>query len=270
MLATLNDHLIESLNPFSILDYIKSGPELIETEDDNRFMIKWNGLLVCLWYKNDCIFFDFDLLCKALKKRKIKTWNSSTTVKSAFETHFSGLKERHPERFFEGSNGHHFIHVMYMEIAAKGLLMNAYGVDWFYGDKNWDESCGKGWIYLIYIKEKRVFKYGKAELNRFENRLTTYLNKYKKGVMILGKIMVSNMSLGEDIVGFRWEKQGFINVDEGNEYYSVPKLKGETDRDRALRVLDSVFDALESVEPTKELECYDGWDWDENVRFPVK
>ena len=278
---TMNSHKSSTKNStnfdfelLTCLNHIMSGPKLIDSEFDDVVCFKFNKLI--LYVTKDLMFFDFDELCRCLKRRKVKSWNSSSSWKSCFKTHFvkTGLQSRHKDRF-KLLHGDQFVHVMYLEIACKAIL-GGFGVEWFYGEEDWDGDCGKGYIYTIYFVGDDKFKFGKAD--NFDVRLTNYLSEIKdrkkreQGIKVLALFKVRNMSLAEDIIDLNWHKEGFKLADNSREYFKIPKLEGETDDDRLVRCLDSVSAAISSVEPNGEVnivEYHDEWE-KARMKYPAK
>ena len=240
-------------------DAIKLKPKLTDSEFDDVGCFNWNNLLV--YITKDYLFFNFDELCRCLKRRKIKSWNNSSTWTSAFNTHFikSGLQQRHKDRF-KVLHGDQYVHVMYLEIACKGIL-SGFGVEWFWGEKNWDEDCGKGFIYFIYFVGEDKFKFGKAD--DYEERFTNYISETKNtehreaGFKVLMVFKVNNMSLSEDIIDLYWRRNDFKKATNSREYYKIPLLEGEDMDERLGRIEDLIGNAIDSIEPEK--------DWDDIV-----
>lgn len=252
--TSLTNNLTDNEFGFNLLDYIKTKPELMTCDFDDIGYIHWNDASLIL--TKDYRFFDFDDLCMSMKNRKIKTCNSPSGCSSYFNTHFgkpNGLKAKHPDRFKE-LYGHRFVHVMYLEVACKGIFGD-WGVEWFNGEEDWDFGCGEGYIYLIYIIGMDAFKFGKAD--NFDVRLTNYLSEIKdrsireQGIKVLALFKVKNMSDSEDRIGFYWDCQEWKHKTNSNEYYTIPLNEFDSLGDRLTYVQDTTYDALKSI--NKEL-----------------
>ena len=257
MLSTSNNLLTNNGEfdfGFNCLDAIKLRPKLLDSDHRDIGCFDWNNLL--LYLTRDYVFFNFDELCRCFKRRKIKTWDNSSTWKSCFNTHFvkPKLQAKHPDRF-KVLHGDQYVHVMYLEKACEAFLKGI-GEEWFWGEPDCFEGCGEGYIYFIWFVHEDKFKFGKAD--DYEVRFTNYLSEIKDrkareaGFKVLWVFKVKNMSLSEDTIDLYWKKAGFKNASNSREYYKVPLLKGETENDRYYRIADIINEAIVSIEPDKE------------------
>lgn len=267
MSSILKENLLEFLNK----------PHSIKPADDSSdfVCIEWNGVSIKL--DKSLEFLDFTDLCTTFKSSKTKNGNSSW--RSCFNTcfHKSGFDKRHPE-LFKDIKGHKLIHKSLIQTACHAI-MNGVADEWFLGYPIDLEKVGEGWIYLIYIPGLDVFKFGKADVP--ETRFTNYiseLNKHdpevaSKGIMILAVLKVRNMSFSEDTIGKAFDGAKFELRSNTNEYYHVPLRKGESESERAYRVMDLVADTL--VDEDLDLDWltkgnHREYNFNENVKLPKK